>query len=123
MEQLDRISATEGPAYRLVATPEVVAPALGGRSLTALAWAHESLLDLGDGPFGPAAMDQRALLARLLRAVDLDAVWDGCRPPEGAIAPLRRWLRERAIANPLPASWRIVERDAAAFAAYRLGEA
>ena len=123
VEQLARISATEGAAYRLVAIPDVVAPALGPGRPTALGWAHEALLDLGDGPFGPAAMDQRALLGRALRAVDAAAAWDGCLLPEAAVAPLRRWLRQSAAANPLPASWRIVERDPAAFAAHLSGEA
>ena len=121
VEQLACISATEGAAYRLVAIPDVVAPALGPGRLTALGWAHEALLDLGDGPFGPAAMDQRALLDRVLRAADPATAWDGCLLPEAAVAPLRRWLRERGIANPLPAAWRIVERDPAAFAAYLPG--
>ncbi len=123
VEQLVRISATEGSAYRLVAIPGVVAPALGPERLTAVGWAHEALLDLGDGPFGPAAMDQGALLGHALRTVDPAAAWDGCLLPEATVAPLRRWLRQSAAANPLPASWRIVERDPAAFAAYLPGEA
>ena len=123
VEQLVRISGTEGAAYRLVAIPGVVAPALGSGRSSALGWAHESLLDLGDGPFGPAEMEQRALLGHALRAVDPAAAWDGCVLPEATVAPLRRWLRERGAANPLPASWRIVERDPRAFAAYRSGDA
>ncbi len=121
VEQFTRISATEGAAYRLVAVPDVVAPALGAGRLTALGWAHEALLDLGGGPLGPAAIDQRALLDRALRAVDPGAAWDGCRLPEEAVAPLRRWLRAHRAANPLPDSWRLVERDPAAFAAFRAG--
>ncbi len=121
VEQLTRISSTEGQAYRLVAAPDVVAPAMGARSMTALGWAHESLLDLGGGPIGLAEMSQRTLLDRVLRGVDAGAAWDGCALPAAAIGPLRRWLRERGAANPLPPSWCIVERDAAAFTAYLPG--
>ena len=121
VEQLTLISSTEGRAYRLVATPDVVAPAMGGRPMTALGWAHESLLDLGGGPIGLAEIGQRALLDRVLRGVDAGAAWDGCALPAAAIGPLRGWLRERSAANPLPPSWRRVARDPAAFAAYRAG--
>ena len=121
MEQLTRISSTEGPAYRLVAAPDVVAPAMGARPMIALGWAHESLLDLGGGPIGLTEIGQRSLLDRLLRGVDAGAAWDGCALPAAAIGPLRRWLRERGTANPLPPSWRRVEREAASFAAYLAG--
>ena len=89
--------------------------------MTALGWAHESLLDLGGGPIGLAEIGQRALLDRVLRGVDAGAAWDGCALPAAAIGPLRGWLRERSAANPLPPSWRRVARDPAAFAAYLAG--
>ena len=121
VEQLTLISSTEGRAYRLVAAPDIVAPAMAAQPMTALGWAHESLLDLGGGPIGLAEIGQRALLDRVLRGVDAGAAWDGCALPAAAIGPLRGWLRERSATNPLPPSWPRVARDPAAFAAYLAG--
>ena len=110
LEQLAVIAASEGRAYRLVRVPSVVAPALGGAAL-AYGWAHERLLDLGSGPIGMGDLSQSALLGELVGRVDPSAEWDGCRLPPRLHEELKAWLPARGIANDLPESWTVVDRE------------
>ena len=79
-EQLTAVSCTEGASYRLVAIDEVEAsgPRQPGWSGTAYGWAHERLLDLGEGPIGAEEVSEVLLLGSLRERVG-GGGWDGCR--------------------------------------------
>ncbi len=134
--QLEAIAEGEGAAYALVEC------SAGGRAVVveglprprrAYGWMHRALLgrgaelglELGLGPgggvVGVVGVEQAVLLAALVRRVDVGAVWDGCRLPQGLRAGVRAAVRTAAVGNPIPAAWPVVDRAAAGFASGLVG--
>lgn len=127
-DQLEIISATEGPRYALVECGDTTVVADDGDRVVprVFGWLADQYLQLDGAPLSAApAWAEQTLLARLWRACGLSSlVWDGCRlPPDPDLdACVRDFLAPRALPNRLPSDWpaskwRTVERDAPGFSA------
>lgn len=137
-EQMQVISATEGPRYGLVEVGD------GGEAVTLVgaearlarvyAWQHDAVLDLGDGPIrldeagsgggaeggeGVAMSESEVLhdaVARYLRSSGESLTWDGCSVPAERRAALQEFLGGQVAANTMLPHWWLVDRSQAGFA-------
>ena len=127
-DQLEIISATEGPRYALVECGETTVVAADGDRVVprVFGWLADQSLQLDGAPLSaaPAEAEQR-LLARLWRACGPDGLaWGACRlPPDQDLhACVQDFLARRALPIRLPSDWpaskwHTVERDAPGFSA------
>ena len=123
-DQLEIISATEGPRYALVECADATVPAADGDRAAprVFGWLADATLHLGDRPLSAATAEaERTLLARLMRECGgAGLAWDGCRlPPDPDLhACVRDFLARQALPNRRPPDWKFVQRDAPGFSAH-----